>query len=376
MPLSTEGLIFLLLSSDATSSPGVRSSKHRQNLSLPVYGGFAVALRPRPLAPRSAYPSYFGRVLTVALIAALLGASPAGASRTGPSALGARAEKTKVDKKTAAQRARERRLRQVLARRLKRNPLLALSKSFIKKADLLDFRLPLTVRLTDGNGGLLPTDDTLEINWDDSVSPWPVPGVAPAPQTLALTGRFSMELSYGDDATGYGELGALESLQGASIRMQATPFAISDFPPPCASGPQLRVPPGDGVDITSAGARYGLLNPYSQRFRGSLMLRMTFATEGAASCGGAYDAPTLVDNSTAPPMPVRFDGSFRTSPAITADGNIRFGEITIDDATTPQPSTFAFVRACTVAVTCNAQQFPARLKLKKLTAEVLLGDVS
>jgi hypothetical protein len=74
-------------------------------------------------------------------------------------------------------------------------------------------------------------------------------------------------------------------------------------------------------------------------------------------------------------MPIRFDGKFRTSPAITADGHVRFGEITIDDSVTPQLSTFAYVRTCTGALTCDPEQFPARLKLKKLSAEVLLGDI-
>jgi hypothetical protein len=42
---------------------------------------------------------------------------------------------------------------------------------------------------------------------------------------------------------------------------------------------------------------------------------------------------------------------------------------------TPQLSTFAYVRSCTGAATCDPKEFPARIKLKKLTAEVLLGDL-
>jgi hypothetical protein len=273
--------------------------------------------------------------------------------------------------KRAQQQARQRR---AFDRQLRHNPALILQRGFLKQASLAGFRLPLTVRLTDGNGVLDPTGSQLEITWDDSVTPWPSGGAAPATQTTSLTGKFSMELSYGDDASGYGELGSLESLQGASLRMKASPFTISEFAPTCPSGPQLRVPAA-GIDVSSAGSRYGLLNPFSQRFRGSLLLRMTFAAETPSGCGGAYAATPVVDNSAAPPMPLRFDGRFRTSPAITADGKVRFGEITVDDSITPQLTTFAYVRSCTGVLTCNAVSFPARLKLKKLTAEVLLGDI-
>jgi hypothetical protein len=73
-------------------------------------------------------------------------------------------------------------------------------------------------------------------------------------------------------------------------------------------------------------------------------------------------------------MPVRFSGKFQMSPAITADGKTRVGKITIDDTLAPQIANFAYVRACTNALTCDPMSFPARLKLKRMTAEVLLGD--
>jgi hypothetical protein len=300
------------------------------------------------------------------LSATLLIAAPA-AALAEPAAVAAKAKAKK--KKTSAQ------IRRDLARQVKRKPSTIFSKSFLKQADLVDFRLPLTVRLTDGSGVTNPTGDQLEISWDDSVTPWPAFGVAPATQTMNLTGQFTMELSYGDDTSGYGELGSMEALQGARIAMQGSPITVAAFSG-CPSGPQLRVPAGETVSITSAGARYGLLNPFAQRFRGSLMLTMNFVSEFATACAGPYTTTPAVDNSLSPPMPLRFDGRFRMSPAITADGKVRFGEISIDDATTPQASTFAYVRSCTSSPDCTPQQFPARLKLKKLTAEVLLGDIN
>jgi hypothetical protein len=118
-----------------------------------------------------------------------------------------------------------------------------------------------------------------------------------------------------------------------------------------------------------------LLNFFSQAVRGTLAVRMTFASAATPACGGTPAAPLPVDNTGAPPIPMRFDGAFKMSPSITADGKIRFGRITVDDSVTPQLSNFAYIRSCTGTVTCDPQQFPARVKVKKLTAEVLLGAI-
>jgi hypothetical protein len=90
-----------------------------------------------------------------------------------------------------------------------------------------------------------------------------------------------------------------------------------------------------------------------------------------------------------PPMPFSFDGSFRISPAITADGRIRLGVMdVVDQPATPQASTFAFLNTCTAASGvlltdaapaspfCTAPDlmaFPARLTPHKLSAELLIG---
>lgn len=273
-------------------------------------------------------------------------------------------------------------LRKQLARQLRRNPTLILNRRFIRKAALAEFRLPMSARLSrsNGQGGYEPSDDQLEIDWDDSVFTWPLAaagGTFAAPQTTGLAGGFTLEAVFnGGDTTGYGELGATETVVGGGITMRSDPFTISEFGTACATGPQLATDPAAQVTLTSAGPRYGVMNLFSNEFRGTLSLRMSFAGSIASSCGAPPELTPPVDNSLAPPMPIRFNGKFTISPAITPDGKIRFGKITIDDAVTPQLSTFAFVRSCTdVAPPCNPQQFPARLKLKKLTAEVLLGDV-
>ena len=285
----------------------------------------------------------------------------------------------KPKKPTARERAR---IRRALTREIKRNPAALLKKSFLKRAALVDYRVPFTVRLgkANGSGGFEASDDQLEITYDDAANPWPTLTPAGLPAGVQLTnlaGRFTMEALWDGDSTGLGEPGAIETVVGNGISMTATPFAISDFDPVCGTSPEILTDPSNNIPVVSSGFRYGVLNPFAGTIRGTLSLRMTnFASQIYPSCGGTPAISPPVVNSAAPPMPVRFSGEFETSPAITADGRVRFGKITIDDTVAPQLSTFAYVRACTDAVTCNPQMFPARLMLKKLTAEVLLGDTS
>jgi hypothetical protein len=323
----------------------------------------------------------------IPILAGLFLAAGLGASTPTAAGKPVAAAKKKVDRLTPKQRARQ---RKALARQLRANPLLALDRGFVKKAALSEFHLPLSVRLRSSNGlgGFEPSDDQLEIAWDTSVFQWPLlNGIPAATQTVFLSGGFTMEQIYiGGDTTGYGELGATEAIIGGGVKMSSDPFKISEFAAACASGPQLVTAPNTQVPITSAGARYGVMNMFSQEIRGTLSMRMTFAAQRTTGCGNAPVATDTVDNTTAPPMPVRFSGKLTVSPSITADGKIRFAKITIDDAVTPQLSTFAFVRSCTEpaappppvppAPPCsNPLSFPARLKFKKMTAEVLLGDV-
>ena len=279
---------------------------------------------------------------------------------------------------TSAEKAQS---RQRLRDEVRRHPAKVFTKQFLRKASLVEFKLPLTVRLnpSDGQGGYLPSDDVLEIAWDDSTIMWPLtaPTVKAAPQLISLDGTFTMEADFGGDASGYGELGALETLTGRGIAMTADPFTISEFDPTCVSGPQIAGDPAHQVAVSSAGSRYGVMNMFSNVFRGSLALRMSFGSQIQSSCGGPVAVTSAPDQSAEAPMPVRMNGSFRLSPALTADGKMRLGRIVIDDSITPQTSTFAYVRACTNAVTpsCDPEQFPARLTVKKLTADVLLGSI-
>jgi hypothetical protein len=284
------------------------------------------------------------------------------------------AAQPKQQELSAAQKAQ---IRKQLKREVRTNPAVVMKRSFLRKAAASEFRLPFSVRLrrSDGSGGYEPSDDQLDIAWDDSANPWPLgDGAPPAAQDVFLSGGFTLEAVFGGgDTTGYGEPGATETIVGRGVSMTSEPFVISNFSLPCLGGPQLAADP---AVITSAGSRFGVMNLFSREIRGTLPLRMTFKAQRALSCGDTPFLTDPVDNTNAPPMPVRFDGKVSVSPAITPDGKLRFGKITIDDSVTPQLSTFAYVRTCTQAPpNCTPQQFPARLKFKKVTAELLLGDV-
>jgi len=82
-----------------------------------------------------------------------------------------------------------------------------------------------------------------------------------------------------------------------------------------------------------------------------------------------------------------FEGQFKVSPAVTADGAIRLGKFTVTDAPpTAQRDAFTRVHSCTVAQAlaptpstppCAAPDdvgFPARVKVKELTGELLIGN--
>lgn len=326
----------------------------------------------------------------------------------------AKAKAKVVDKHrlTAKQKARERRK---LAAMLRKNPRLALRKSFLRKAAFVDYSMPLTVRLnpTQTLGGTV-SEDRLEIAWNTDTQSWPLPAASYAPsavQTVSLGGRFSMEWRFGSDTTGYTTLGTSEALVGAKTEMVASPLdpmttvPISDFsdPPTCAVTDQPALAATDrpdgvtfapGMKISSAGVRYGTINPFGGTIRGNLNLYFSFRSLVRSACGAPQELTKVIEPApggdplapgAARPVPVSFLGEVILSPAITNDGQLQLGKITIDDAVIPQESSFGQIYSCTLpdpsppSGTCapgdgDAQPFPARVKIKKLTAQLLIGD--
>jgi hypothetical protein len=316
------------------------------------------------------------------------------------------ASKTKARAEARAKAA----ARRTLGRQVRHDPKAVLRPGFIKKAQAVDYALPITVRLNpaiDPGGAKAASDDQLQVAYDSSVFAWPLtattpgyepPAYQPPPaQLTTLSGSFTMELDFGADTSGYGSPGVVETRQGQGVSMSGTPFAISDFTAPVDPGDpttpactQPAVEAGPAL-LTSAGTARGVIDLFNRRIRGTLRVHAAFNARrydcGHTPAGSSWTLPVHAD--AMPPMPFSFDGAFRISPAITADGRIRLGVMdVVDQPATPQASTFAFFNTCTAgagvlltdaapgAPFCAApdlQAFPARLTPRKLSAELLIG---
>lgn len=278
--------------------------------------------------------------------------------------------------------------RRALARAVERNPATLLKRGFIRKAQILDFELPAVVRL---NGPGATSDDVVDVRYDTSVFPWPeidpTAGTAEsqpsADQQTTLNGSFGMQLNFGGTSDGYGVLGGVETTQGQFAAMTATGFDVSAFGPTCSTsddpctGSATACPPGDQpelaagpITLTSAGMDSGLLELFAGRFRGTLRLRADFAGERRSACAAPGVTTLALDDPA--PLPVSVDGDFKISPAITADGRLRLGKISATN-TAIQRSNFALLHGCTSDTSCDEQIFPLRLKVRRLTAELILG---
>jgi hypothetical protein len=250
----------------------------------------------------------------------------------------------------------------------------------LKRAATGGDSLPFTIRLRRSyEGG--PGDDVVALRWDPSATPWPLGGTGPSPvdALTRLDGALTYQWDYAADTSGYAAPGTVETSVGGGLAMTGTGFPIAA--PEGSTCTSLAALDATGVSLTSAGARFGTVNPFSGDVSGTLSLRTAIRTR-AVPCGGdPAAAPTAVARTTAadPPLPVAFSGRFTVSPALTADGRVRLGLLrVIDTPEAPQRSTFGLVHACadpTAADGCDRRAFPVRTTLMSLTAEVLAGDL-
>ena len=276
--------------------------------------------------------------------------------------------------------------RRTLRARLKRHPRAALSRGFLQEAAAAGLNLPLTLRLN--RPGQDPSDDELRVQWDDSTWPWPAGFLPMQPDpgggVVALDGRSSIVAQFGNDLSGYGGIGAVETLNGASLDfagVPAAPIAVSNFASPICADPGVAIQMRR-LDLSTGEATHGLLSLFGGVARVSLHVRVGTTTRVLnPDCTG--DLETADDsrhaaNGSDPIVPITFDAVFRISPSVTSDGNLRFGVLTVADGSV-QPSSFARITLCTASAstpnTCPTAQFPARLSIKQLSAEVLLGDL-
>jgi hypothetical protein len=269
-------------------------------------------------------------------------------------------------------------LRAQLRRAFVKKPRLALDKAFLKRAQAAGAILPFTIRLRRPyEGG--PGDDVVELAWDAGATTWPLPGTMPAaPANSGLGGALTYEWDYSADTTGYATLGTVETVIGNGISLTGTgfPIAVAD---PSATCDKAAALDATGVTFTSAGVRFGTVNPFSGQVNGTINLRTRVRTTVTPCGAGAtpVSLPVAAAGTADPPLPLAFQGSFNISPSVASDGKVRLGLLKIAVGS-PQRSTFGLVKACTDAAAadgCGAQSFPVRTKVLSLNAEVLAGDV-
>jgi hypothetical protein len=304
------------------------------------------------------------------------GAASTASSAARPAHTRAREEPARRRRAAAKRRAaRRKRERKQLERRIARNPTLILDSKVRLRVQALGARLPLTLRLRRAYEAF-PGDDTLQLAFDDGAIPWPLPGtVKPAaPVSASLDGAVTMEADYGADTSAYPELGTVETIFGGGTAITSTGFQVADQDPGgCTTTKSLTVTAGA---FSSAGPRFGILNPFSRRVYGTVDLRPTLRVVRTA-CDDSTATWDVATSASDRALPVAFDGDFRVSPGVSADGRIRWGVVTVNDATSPQRTTFGMVYACTDPAAgdgCDRRAFPVRTKLVSMVAEVLVGD--
>jgi hypothetical protein len=301
---------------------------------------------------------------------------------TPPQARSAKAKKLTKHQKAVA--------RQQLRRALKKNPQAVLRNGFLKKAQAIDLTLPLTLRLR--RSGLGAVDDELGVEWNAQTFPWPngfaelqpAPG-DPAPGgVIPLDGTSSLEAQFGNDVSGYAGPGVVETLAGGKVAFDsgqiAPAIAVSDY----AQTPDDNVPLCGAPTVQVSNVVFGtgqrtqsVLHLFGGTARVTLRVRAGTTTQVAADCLSGFGAMSNqhAPADTDPLVPISFDATFRISPSITADGKLRLGVLSVPVGST-QPTTFARITMCVDELpSCTTKGFPARLKVLRINAEVLIGDL-
>jgi hypothetical protein len=306
----------------------------------------------------------------------------------GVSAPGAAArQQAKPHKLTKHQKAVARRQ---LRRALKRNPQAVLRSGFLKKAQAVDLTLPLTLRLRRSGQG--PIDDELGVEWNSQTFPWPVgfaelqpaQGDPPPGGVIPLDGTSSLEAEFGNDVSGYAGPGVVETTTGGKVAFDSgligPAILVSDYAQsatdnvPLCHAPTIQI---SNVVFGTGRATQSLLHLFGGTARVTLHVQAGTTTQVAPpDCSGGFGATNNVHapSTSDPIVPISFDATFKISPAVTADGKLRLGVLTVP-AGSQQPTTFARITMCVdEAATCTTRAFPSRLKVLQLNAEVLVGD--
>lgn len=274
--------------------------------------------------------------------------------------------------------------------------------------------LPTDANCATQGTALNQLDDTeLGVTWSPLRFPLDA-GLFPAPaaeQTLHLAGTFPMVIDFGA-GPGYGGIGNLQARSGPGGRITAAgPLVMSELAGCTGTPPAfVEAATGGGAPIVASAATQTWvdLNPFTGDSDGYLDLKLSVRSRvlsGGAACGppdpvsADYDVPVSASSADPwnTPVRIRWSGSFRIAPSIASDGAIRLGKISVDGATQPQQATTGNLWGCAaesvltgaglpVGTPCTSASplvpsepvspapFPASLVVKKLSADILLGD--
>lgn len=271
--------------------------------------------------------------------------------------------------------------RRALLHDVRRHPRVVLRPWFLRRATVLGVDLPVSIRLNPatGTGGTsAASDDVLSFALGTGPTGSPLPdGLAAGTVATSLTGALNASLRFSQDNSGYGLIGVVEMSFGP-VAMTGTAIDLVDDAAP-GTCPDAALAQTDGpISVAGAPGSTGVVDLLGGTFSMDLHLSVAFRTLIRSSCSDPFVGTAMMDGSGRPPLPLRLDGRFRVSPAVTADGRLRLGRLVLSG---PQHDSYAELHTCTAAAPdpCTAPGdgvLPGRLSTTSFTAELIVGSAS
>src|SRR4029079_1006057 len=168
-----------------------------------------------------------------------------------------------------------------------------------------------------------------------TAAPLPV-GSTVASATSTLSGSINGAMRFSQDTAGYGGTGVVE-LGFSSMQVLGTGFDLITASDTTGCGPDttlLKTVEPLRIGQSTSTPSLGFIDLFQQKFSIDLRTSFSLASDIRSDCvlDGNNDPPPFTTTSFTPfsgnsPLPLRLDGTFRISPALTADGRMRFGKL-------------------------------------------------
>jgi hypothetical protein len=263
---------------------------------------------------------------------------------------------------------------------MRRNPRVVTRRWFLKRASLFGVDLPVTFRLTpvvdQAGTPAAVDDDTIQISLGSDPTTAPLPtGVAAGDVTSTVKGRIAGSLRFSQDPAGYGQIGAVELGFGQMDLTASGIDLVNDANPATCTLLSTNGP----ISIGDAPGSQGFVNLFGGTFSIDLHTAFSFTSLTRSLCTDPFTTTALMDGVGRPPLPIRIDGAFRLSPALTADGRVRLGKLTAAGA---QHDSYVQVHTCTAApppspcAPASDGVLPGRLLTTSFSAELLVGNIA